>query len=294
MKKMTQSKRQSINTLKKYIVTSIFPGLYLRWMYEHNRGQREWNGKQSCFTLSFDCDHTEDIQALPSLLEILRLYPFKASFACIGKFIERYPAPHRMIVEAGHEILNHTYSHPDSEELNPNHKFNELSVEQQTKEIEECDRISKAILGYSPTGFRTPHFGNLHTESVYSILEKLGYRYSSSTPITKSPSFGLPFLKQEIWEFPVSACPRHPFGVFDTWHSLQRGRKRHVKKREFYRLFRELIDLGIDTNSYINVYLDPQDVVGLKDFSHMLDYLRQKESNIWIVPYKDIVKNEYA
>lgn len=273
-----------------YIITLLFPGLYFKNIYRNNKCKKLWNGKKACITLSFDCDYTEDIKSLPSLLETLHSYTFYASFACIGKFIEQYPREHKQIIECGHEILNHTYTHPDNEELNPDKKFNELSRFQQKDEIEKCDRACNNILRYSPIGFRTPHFGNLHTTSVYSILKEIRYRYSSSILVTESPSSGFPFLKNGIVEFPVSACPKHPFGVFDTWHSLARGCKKHVEDGEFYTLFKELVDFAIDTNSYINVYFDPQDVVNLKEFKQILDYLEKKKNDIWVAPYKDVLK----
>jgi len=57
---------------------------------------------------------------------MLEQYRLPASFACIGKWIEEFPEVHRGLVDKGHEIINHTYSHPDNEQLDPNRKFNEL------------------------------------------------------------------------------------------------------------------------------------------------------------------------
>jgi len=276
-----------------YIVAGTCPSCYLRSFYRNNINRTDWNGKKSCFSLSFDCDYVKDIMSLPALLGILSSYSFKASFACVGKFIERYPKEHAKIIEDGHEIINHTYTHPNSEELNPNQKFDELTTEQQKIEIEKCHNICKDVLKYNPIGFRTPHFGNLHTEGVYDILKNLGYKYSSSTSAVKTPNFGLPFAKKEIIEFPLSNCPKHPFAVFDTWHSLERGSGKHVRNGEFYKLFKELIDIGIKTNSYINLYFDPRDIVNLKEFKLMLDYIEEKKEDIWIATYKDIFKKTY-
>lgn len=271
------------------IITLLIPGLYFQWIYRGKREKISWDGRKACITLSFDCDYTEDIKALPSLLEILRQYSFRASFACVGVFIERYPKEHRAILNDNHEILNHTHTHPNNEELNADQKFNELSASQQKDEIKRCDTVLKNILGYSPIGFRTPHFGNLHTASVYNTLKELGYRYSSSISAAKSRSSGLPFLRDGIMEFPVSACPRHPFGVFDTWHSLLRGNKKHIKEGEFYALFKKLIDFAIEKNLYINVYFDPQDIINVKEFKQMMDYIENKKNDIWVAPYKDIL-----
>ena len=272
------------------VVTLLAPATFVRMFYENNKG-KSWNGKKSCFTLSFDVDMTKDVKALPSLLDLLSPYSFRTCFACVGAWIEKYPEEHIKILEKGHEIVNHTYSHPNNEELNPK-RFDELTVKEQKGEIEKCHEICKEVLDYAPSGFRTPHFGELHTDSVYGILKELGYKYSSSKAAIKTPSFGSPYLKDGILELPLSPCPKHPFGVFDTWHSLERGCGSHKKEGEFYKLFKELIEIGINTNSYINVYFDPQDVVKLKEFKMMLDYVEDRKKDIWVARYEDIVKKE--
>lgn len=285
---ITPKLREYKDRLFGYIITKTCPFYYLKSFYKNNINRIDWNEKRACFSLSFDCDYIKDIASLPFLLDILSLYSFKASFACIGKFIEKYPKEHMRIIEEGHEIINHTYTHPNNEELNPNQKFNELTADQQRIEIEKCHNICKSVLKYESVGFRTPHFGNLHTEDVYDILRKLGYKYSSSISAVKTSSFGLPFIKNGIMEFPLSPCPKHPFAVFDTWHSLERGNRKHKKSGDFLKLFKILIDTGINTNSYINLYFDPQDVVNLKEFKLMLDYIKEKKEDIWIATYKDI------
>lgn len=270
------------------LVTAFFPTYFLKSFYSKNTG-RSWNGKRSCFVLSFDCDLSADIAAIPNLLDILSSYSFKTAFACVGKWIEKKPSVHIKIIEKGHEILNHTYTHPNNEELNPQQKFNELSIEQQKEEIKECHKICEIILEYKPIGFRTPHFGDLHTNSVYDILKEFRYKYSSSTIAVKTPNFGLPYLEREILEFPVSGCPKHPFGVFDTWHSFRAPRATHRDEEEFYGLFKELIEIGIETNSFINVYFDPQDVIKLKNFENLLENIEERKKDIWVTTYENIV-----
>lgn len=281
------------NRVVRGAITLTFPTLYLKSFYKKNINKIDWNGKKACLTLSFDSDLREDVRRTPLLLNLLSPYSFKVSFACIGKFIEQYPKIHLEIIKKGHEILNHTYTHPDNEELNKNQEFNKLSIEEQKYEIEECDKICKNILNYKPIGFRVPHFGRLYSKSIYKILEEIGYKYSSSTLATRTSNFGLPFSQDGIIEFPLSSCPDHPFATFDTWHSLERGNGKHKKKGEFYTLFKKLVDIGIDNNSYINIYLDPQDVVELKEFKQALDYLEERKGDIWIATYRDIFEKIY-
>ncbi|MFC1630192.1 polysaccharide deacetylase family protein [Patescibacteria group bacterium] len=293
MREVIKKLGKYITKASEYVIVKTFPSYYFKSFYKNNTSRTDWKGKRSCLSLSFDCDYAEDVVLLPRLLNVLSPYSFKASFACIGKLIEKYPKEHMGIIKKGHQIINHTYSHPNNEKLNPDQKFNEIKTEQRKTEIEKCHTICRSILQYEPTGFRTPHFGNLHTEDVYGILNTLGYKYSSSVSAIKTSSFGLPFVKNNIVEFPLSNCPKHPFAVFDTWHSLGRGSGKHKKGEKFYQLCKELIDIGIRTDSYINVYFDPQDVANLKEFQLLLDYIEEKKQNIWIATYKEIFEELY-
>jgi hypothetical protein len=254
-----------------------------------------WEGKQSCFSLSFDVDFFADVKVLPMLVAILDEYSIKASFAVIGMMVEQYPAEHKLLVGAGHEIVNHTYSHPNHLELTPSRFFDRISLEEQEEEIRRCDEVIRNVLGVKPIGFRTPHFGNQYASSVYGILRKLGYLYSSSTVAPHTPSFGYPFKeRQGIWEFPVSTCPMHPFTTFDTWHAFHKSppfMKQagwHGDKTEFFRLFKQLISVGIENGSYVNLYFDPQDVLQA-DLKSLLLYLIGKADEVCVMNYQQIV-----
>ena len=263
-------------------ITFSFPTLFLKSFYENNRGKKPpWSkDRKACLTISFDCDFPKDIEAFPELLDILSRYPFRASFACVGNWIEKYPKEHAKLLDAGHEIINHTYSHPDNEILNPGRKFREIS---RSEKLQRCHEICRDVLGYEPIGCRIPHFKNLFTKDIYGILKELGYVYSSSTLTMNTKTTGFPFETIEgIIEFPLSTCPEHPFTVFDTWHSFNTPRLSHriVHRTEdqYYALFRTLIDIGIDTGSYINIYIDPLDIPrNLTRFASMLDLVAERD-----------------
>jgi peptidoglycan/xylan/chitin deacetylase (PgdA/CDA1 family) len=260
------------------LLTFTFPETFVRSIYDVNLGRKLWGNRKMCFTLSFDCDYPEDVEALPSLLRMLSKFPFKASFACVGAWIEKYPKEHAMILEDGHEIVNHTYSHPDNELLNPGRRFRDISRDEKKEEVERCHEICTKILHYAPIGCRIPHFKTLFTEEIYSILDELGYSYSTSTWLTNTTSYGLPYQATEsIIEFPVSVCPKHPFTVFDTWHSLNTERLSHriVHRgpKKYLELFDTLINMGLETESYLNVYLDPLDIGRLSGFERILERL---------------------
>lgn len=213
-------------------------------------------------SLSFDVDYPEDVQSLPDVCDFLDKLGLKASFAVIGRLVETYPDQHRAVLNAGHEIINHTYSHPENELLHPHERFDDLSAQDQKDQILRCHRICQDLLGVAPQGFRAPHFGNVESRLFYETLAGLGYRFSSSLSSAASPGFGLPFSTGcGVWEFPVSCCPQHPFAVLDTWHSFRKQKARHREKGRFSGLVGELVELASRYRGYLNLYLDPRDLV---------------------------------
>lgn len=271
-------------------LTLTCPRLIFRAFYcEMHRDGLPWNGKRCAVTLSFDCDYPDDMAALPSLLDRLAAYQLPASFACIGRWIEQYPDIYQRIVQGGHEIVNHTYSHPNNEDLNPDHRFNELTVEEQRDEVIRCHEVCREVLQYEPVGFRTPHFGQLHTETVYPILHDLGYQYSSSTMVIRTPTLGAPFQPIDgLWEFPVSPCPEHPFGVFDTWHGFRGRRAWHRRPGDFSRLFAEALEMGIRHGAYLNFYFDPRDMETDALGEQLFACVQKVERDVWVVNYTEL------
>lgn len=59
--------------------------------------------------LTFDDGPTPDVTAW--VLKTLAEYDVKATFFCLGKNVEQYPELYNRIVEEGHKIGNHSYSH---------------------------------------------------------------------------------------------------------------------------------------------------------------------------------------
>jgi peptidoglycan/xylan/chitin deacetylase (PgdA/CDA1 family) len=74
-------------------------------------GTSAWRGKpgRSAIALSFDDGPSP---ATPALLEILKQYRVPATFFQIGDNVLRYPGIARAVHEAGHEVGNHSQTHP--------------------------------------------------------------------------------------------------------------------------------------------------------------------------------------
>ena len=64
---------------------------------------------QSSVYLTFD-DGPHPV-VTPWVLRQLEKYGARATFFCLGKNVEQYPETYQMILDAGHSVGNHTYSH---------------------------------------------------------------------------------------------------------------------------------------------------------------------------------------
>jgi len=131
---------------------------------ENKIGIVYWHGdiKQNKIALTFD-----DGPNMPytlQILDILKKYNVKATFFVIGKNVERYPEITKRIVQDGHCIGNHTYSHPEL-------LVNTLShIRYQIKKAEE---VILRETGIKPNLFRSPY--GMNNLSVLSEAERLGY-----------------------------------------------------------------------------------------------------------------------
>lgn len=117
--------------------------LFGRTFIGEQRGSRR-------LALTFD-DGPNDPHTL-RLVDVLARHGVKATFFLIGKYVERRPEFVRSIVAAGHEIGNHTYSHPNLIFRGP------AGVR---REIAACDTAVKEASGVECKLFRPPWGGRL-------------------------------------------------------------------------------------------------------------------------------------
>lgn len=95
--------------------------------------------------LTFDDGPTPEITDW--VLEQLSNYGAKATFFCLGKNAEQHPDIHRRILEQGHRVGNHTYSHQ---------KGWRMSLERYLEDVEFANDFLKTDLFRPPYGQITP------------------------------------------------------------------------------------------------------------------------------------------
>jgi peptidoglycan/xylan/chitin deacetylase (PgdA/CDA1 family) len=74
-------------------------------------GPAVWHGRRDTLSVSltFDDGPSEDTELI---LDVLETHNLLATFFMIGQNVERFPQIARRIVTSGHEVGNHSYSHP--------------------------------------------------------------------------------------------------------------------------------------------------------------------------------------
>ena len=103
-------------------------------------------GGQHEVALTFD--DGPDPEWTPRILDILKARGVKAAFFLVGKNAEDHPGLVQRIVDEGHEIGNHTYSHANLAIMSPARMRLELNMTQ---------RLIESITGRSTTLFRPPY-----------------------------------------------------------------------------------------------------------------------------------------
>ena len=98
------------------------------------------------------------------VLDVLKKYNAQATFFCTGEMLEKYPEIALRIIEEGHEIGNHSYSH---QVLFPFQSPNKIG-----EEILKTNRLIKKLSGEEAVYFRPP-FG-VTNPNIAKAVKKTG------------------------------------------------------------------------------------------------------------------------
>ena len=96
--------------------------------------------------LSFD--DGPDPEWTPKILDVLKKYGVHGSFFMIGEEAENNPGVMERVYREGHEVGNHTFTHPD---------LSEISIGQVDLQLNLTERLFAAKLGVQPLYFRPPY-----------------------------------------------------------------------------------------------------------------------------------------
>ncbi|WP_339311659.1 polysaccharide deacetylase family protein [Paenibacillus sp. FSL k6-2145] len=91
----------------------------------------------------------------PQVLEIFRRAGGQATFFMIGQEMETHPEIAAEVHREGHEIANHTYTHPD---------LTKLTLEEAGEELQRAERLVQEVTGFGVN------------DDILSLAAERGYR----------------------------------------------------------------------------------------------------------------------
>lgn len=151
----TDSKTASTGVVDEYEI-EVFAGLMKELpVYSVNRSDRK-------IALTIDAAWEDD--KTPFILSTLEKYGIKATFFLCGFWVKDYPEMVKAIADAGHEIGNHSMTHPH---------MSTLSSDAIVSELNAFESIIEPIIGKKTRLFRAP-FGE-YNDNVINTVRKNGY-----------------------------------------------------------------------------------------------------------------------
>ena len=110
------------------------------------------------FDAAWGADDTDE------LLRILKENDVKTTFFLCGYWVEKYPEEVKQIAAAGHEIGNHTATHPH---------MNQLDAKGIEKELADFEAMTTKLIGKKTALFRPPY--GEYNDTVITTVRGLGY-----------------------------------------------------------------------------------------------------------------------
>lgn len=112
------------------------------------------------FDAGFENGNTEPI------LDALKKHNAKGTFFVVGHYLETAPDLVKRMVEEGHTVGNHTYSHPDMSAISDKDSF--------MKELQDVEALYKEITGEEMVKYYRPPQGKFSLENL-QMAQELGY-----------------------------------------------------------------------------------------------------------------------
>lgn len=113
------------------------------------------------FDAGFENGNTEPI------LDALKKHNAKGTFFVVGHYLETAPDLIKRMVEEGHAVGNHTYSHPDMSAISDKASF--------MKELQDVEALYKEITGEEMLKYYRPPQGKFSLENL-QMAQEMGYK----------------------------------------------------------------------------------------------------------------------
>jgi peptidoglycan-N-acetylglucosamine deacetylase len=134
-------------------------GVRAQWL-----GRTDWIGRTdtNAVALTFDDGPGPDTDAI---LDTLGERNLRAAFFVVGQQVQQFPSIARRIVAEGHEIGNHSHSHPN---------FLSQSAAQTLEQLSRTQQIIEDVTGVTASLARPPY--GVKTPSYFAAARRLGLR----------------------------------------------------------------------------------------------------------------------
>ncbi|MFS4466564.1 polysaccharide deacetylase family protein [Maribacter sp. 2210JD10-5] len=120
-----------------WFLITLCGSFFIRWNYHLTSFHSNKNTPQNHISITFDDGPHQEFT--PKILELLKKYNAKATFFCIGQQIEKHPELFQKILDEGHAVGNHTYSHSKS--------FGFFGAKKVIKELSDTNDLVKEKTG---------------------------------------------------------------------------------------------------------------------------------------------------
>ncbi|HET8804455.1 MAG TPA: polysaccharide deacetylase family protein [Aequorivita sp.] len=146
-----------------WVLITAIGSFQIKMNYHFQSLNHNFKTSENHISITFDDGPNPDFT--PKVLSLLKENNAKATFFLIGKNAERHPEIVRQIIEDGHTIGNHSYSH--------SRNFGFFSSEKVAAELNQSNAILKKITGNEIKMFRPP-FG-VTNPNIKKALKNTGH-----------------------------------------------------------------------------------------------------------------------
>lgn len=115
--------------------------------------------------LTFDAGYENGFT--PSILDTLKKHGVPATFFLVGNYIDNSPDLVKRMVDEGHIVANHTYSHPNMTNISSQDAF--------SKELEKLEASYETVTGQKMVKYYRPPQGK-YSQSNLGMAKELGFK----------------------------------------------------------------------------------------------------------------------
>ena len=121
--------------------------------------------EENVLYLTFDAGYENGFTA--QILDVLKKQEVPAAFFLVGNYLEQNPELVRRMVDEGHTVGNHTWSHPDMSQISEKPAF--------ARELQQVEEKYLEITGQEMEKYYRPPQG-IYSEKNLAMAKELGYR----------------------------------------------------------------------------------------------------------------------